>query len=125
LTSVVDKPEDELIKLFNDREREFSTAITDFTAIPHIVVDEKDLFYLMVVRCREGIRFNEKRDSVKAVFLFISSPTLRKTHLRTLASIASLTREESYEMKWMSAKNENYLRDMILLSKRERIHHKF
>ncbi|ADO82227.1 amino acid permease [Ilyobacter polytropus] len=125
LTSVVDKPEHELIKLFNDREREFSTAITDFTAIPHIVVDEKDLFYLMVVRCREGIRFNEKRNSVKAVFLFISSPTLRKTHLRTLASIASLTREESYERKWMSAKNENYLRDMILLSKRERIHHKF
>ncbi|WP_320046012.1 amino acid permease [uncultured Ilyobacter sp.] len=125
LTGVVRKTEEELIKLFNDREREFSTAITDFTAIPHIVVDEKDLFYLMVVRCREGIRFNEKRNSVKAVFLFVSSPTLRKTHLRTLASIASLTREESYERKWMNAKNENYLRDMILLSKRKRIHHKF
>jgi amino acid transporter/mannitol/fructose-specific phosphotransferase system IIA component (Ntr-type) len=125
LTSVVQKTERELIDLFNDRERESSTAVTDFTAIPHIVVDEKDLFYLMVIRCREGIRFNEKRQSVKAVFLFISSPTLRKTHLRTLASIASLASEESYESKWMNAKNENYLRDMILLSKRKRIHHKF
>jgi amino acid transporter/mannitol/fructose-specific phosphotransferase system IIA component (Ntr-type) len=125
LTSVVQKTERELIDLFNDRERESSTAVTDFTAIPHIVVDEKDLFYLMVIRCREGIRFNEKRQSVKAVFLFISSPTLRKTHLRTLASIASLASEESYEIKWMNAKNENYLRDMILLSKRKRIHHKF
>ncbi len=125
LTHVVKKSEKELIELFNDREREASTALTEFTAIPHIVVDEKDLFYLMVVRCREGIRFNEKKKSVKAVFLFISSPTLRKTHLRTLASIASLTREESYEKEWMNAKNENYLRDMILLSKRKRIHHKF
>ncbi|WP_372713227.1 amino acid permease [Ilyobacter sp.] len=125
LTSVVQKTERELIDLFNDRERESSTAVTDFTAIPHIVVDEQDLFYLMVIRCREGIRFNEKRQSVKAVFLFISSPTLRKTHLRTLASIASLASEDSYEIKWMNAKNENYLRDMILLSKRKRIHHKF
>jgi amino acid transporter/mannitol/fructose-specific phosphotransferase system IIA component (Ntr-type) len=125
LTHVVKKTEKELIGLFNDREREFSTAVTDFTAIPHIVVDEKDLFYIMLVRCREGIRFNEKRKSVKAVFLFISSPTLRKTHLRTLASIAALTNEEDFEKKWMDAKDEHYIKDMVLLSKRKRIHHKF
>lgn len=124
LTNEVKKTEEELIGLFNDREREFSTAVTDFTAIPHIVIDEQDFFYLMLVRCREGIRFNEKRKSVKAVFLFISSPTLRKTHLRTLASIASLTNEEDFEKKWMEAKNENYLKDIVLLSKRKRIHQK-
>jgi mannitol/fructose-specific phosphotransferase system IIA component (Ntr-type) len=111
---------DELIHLFNERERESSTAITEFTAIPHIVLEKEDLFNLVVIRCKQGIRFNDKKDSIKAVFLFISSSGVRKTHLRTLASIAALTREEDFEEKWMGAKNENYLRDIILLSKRKR-----
>ena len=120
LEKILDVPKEELIRLFNERERESSTAITEFTAIPHIVLDREDLFNLVVIRCKEGIRFNEKKQTVKAVFLFISSSGVVKTHLKTLASIASLTTEEDFESKWMSAKNENYLRDMILLSKRKR-----
>ena len=45
-----------------------------------------------------------RSSAIKAVFLFISSSGVRKTHLRTLASIASLTREEDFEVKWMSCK---------------------
>ncbi len=120
LENILNIPRDSLIKLFNERERESSTAITEFTAIPHIVLDREELFNLVVIRCKQGIRFNEKKKSIKAVFLFISNSGVRKTHLMTLASIAALTREDDFEEKWMDAKNENYLRDMILLSKRKR-----
>lgn len=113
----------DMIDLFKDREKQSTTAFTPFTAIPHIVVDNDDFFSLIVIRCKEGIYFSEDFNSVKAVFLFISSKNLRKEHLNTLASIANLVRGESFEEDWLSAKNENYLRDLILLSERERYTH--
>lgn len=120
LSNILNKKKEELIYRFNERERESSTAITEFTAIPHIIIEDMESFHMVVIRCREGIKFNDKKTSVKAVFMFISSKNLRKTHLKILASIASLIKEEGFEKRWVEAKNEDYLRDIVLLSKRER-----
>ena len=71
LEKILDVPRNELIRLFNERERESSTAITEFTAIPHIVLDREDLFNLVVIRCKEGIRFNEKKQCYKScIFIY-------------------------------------------------------
>lgn len=121
LAEIVSFQEEDLMKLFKAREEQSSTAFTKFTAIPHIVVDKDDFFTLAIIRCKEGIKFNEEFNSVKAVFLFISGKNLRKEHLHTLASIANLVRDEKFEEDWLSAKNENYIRDLILLSERKRI----
>ena len=112
---------EELITLFKEREQLNTTAFTDFTAIPHIVIDKEDFFSLTIIRCKEGIRFNEKFPNIKSVFLFISSKNLRKEHLHTLASIASLVRDPNFEENWLNSKNENYIRDLILLSERKRM----
>ena len=121
LSQVIDFDKDYLIELFRERENISSTAFTEFTAIPHIVIDKDDFFSLTIIRCKEGINFNEKFQSVKSVFLFISSKNLRKEHLHTLASIANLVRDESFEESWLNAKNDNYIRDLILLSERKRV----
>lgn len=110
----------ELIHLFNEREREASTAVTPFTAIPHIVVSEMKEFLLVVIRNKEGIRFNEQRQEIKAVFMFISGKNLQKSHLKILAGIASLTSEKQFEKNWIEADGVNAIRDLILLSKRKR-----
>ncbi|MBZ4682912.1 MAG: basic amino acid/polyamine antiporter, family [Fusobacteriaceae bacterium] len=121
LKNILGIPKNILLKLFYEREKEASTAITDFTAIPHIVLNtEKEIFHLTIIRCKEGIVYNEEKDSIKSVFLFISSKKMRKTHLQTLASIASLVRDKNFKEKWMEAKNADYIRDMVLLSKRKR-----
>ncbi len=120
LSILLNKKKEELIYRFNERERESSTAITEFTAIPHIIIEDIQKFHMVVIRCREGIKFNEKKTNIKAVFMFISSKNLHKTHLKILASIASLIKEEGFEKRWVEAKNEDYLRDIVLLSKRER-----
>ncbi|MGB6129409.1 MAG: PTS sugar transporter subunit IIA, partial [Psychrilyobacter sp.] len=57
---------------------------------------------------------------IKAVFLFVSSPKLNKLHLQTLASIATLIKDEKFQEKWLEAKDEDYLRDLILLRKRKK-----
>ncbi|MEI6857341.1 amino acid permease [Psychrilyobacter sp.] len=109
----------ELESLFFERENEITTAISGFTAIPHIVLEDIDTFHMAVFRCKDGIKFSEKHPKIKAVFLFVSSPKLNKLHLQTLASIATLIKDEKFQEKWLEAKDENYLRDLILLRKRK------
>lgn len=110
----------ELIELFRERERQSCTAINHFTAIPHVVIEREDIFRMVVVRCRDGVNFGVGSERVKAVFLFISGKNLSRLHLQTLASIASIVKNEDFEEKWLDAENENYLRDLILLSERKR-----
>jgi len=109
----------ELENLFFERENEITTAISGFTAIPHIVIKDIDTFHMAVFRCKDGIKFSEKHSEIKAVFLFVSSPKLNKLHLQTLASIATLIKDEKFQEKWLDAKDEDYLRDLILLRKRK------
>jgi len=40
--------------------------------------------------------------------------------LRALAAIAQIAMDPQFEKKWMSAKNEETLRDIVLLGKRRR-----
>ncbi|TDT68605.1 amino acid/polyamine/organocation transporter (APC superfamily) [Hypnocyclicus thermotrophus] len=121
LKNILGIPKNILLKLFHEREKESSTAITNFTAIPHIVLNtEKEIFHLTIIRCKEGIIYNKEKNNIKSVFLFISSKKMKKTHLQTLASIASLVRDKDFKEKWINAKNADYIRDMVLLSKRKR-----
>jgi mannitol/fructose-specific phosphotransferase system IIA component (Ntr-type) len=122
LSSTLNKDTKELEELFLERENEITTAISGFTAIPHIVLEDIDSFHMAVFRCKEGIKFSNKHPEIKAVFLFISSPNLNKLHLQTLASIATLVNDENFQENWLNAKDENYLRDLILLRKRKKKH---
>lgn len=115
---------DELIKLFRKREAQANTAINHFTAIPHIVLEDTDIFKMLVIRCKEGAYFCTGSERVKAIFLFISGKDLSKQHLQTIASIVSIVRNEEFEEKWLKAENENYLRDIVLLSERKRFNKK-
>jgi amino acid transporter/mannitol/fructose-specific phosphotransferase system IIA component (Ntr-type) len=118
-STILGKNHLELENLFFERENEITTAISGFTAIPHIVLEDIDTFHMAVFRCRDGIKFSEKHPEIKAVFLFVSSPKLNKLHLQTLASIATLIKDDNFQEKWLDAKDENYLRDLILLRKRK------
>lgn len=111
---------DEIFTLLKTRQEDCNTAISPFIAIPHIIIDGSDHFFLMLVRCKEGVKFTSKEDSVKAVFTFVGTKENRAFHLNTLASIATLVQHKDFEEKWLNAENTHYLRDMVLLSERMR-----
>lgn len=115
----VDK--DEIFTLFKNRQEYCNTAISPFIAIPHIIIEGSGHIFLMLIRCREGIKFTSKENSVKAVIAFIGTKEDRAFHLKTLAAIATLIHQDDFEEKWLNAENIHYLRDMVLLSKRKRI----
>ena len=111
---------EEIFNLLKNRQEDCNTAISPFIAIPHIIIEGSGHFFLMLIRCKEGIKFTAKENSVKAVFAFIGTKEDRAFHLKTLAAIATLVQKDDFEEKWLNAEDIHYLKDMVLLSKRMR-----
>jgi APA family basic amino acid/polyamine antiporter len=111
----------EILALLKRRQEECNTAVSSFVAIPHIIIDGSNHFFLMLVRCKQGIKFTATENAVRAVFVFVGTKENRTFHLRTLASIATLIQQNDFQDKWLNAENIHYLRDMVLLSKRIRV----
>jgi APA family basic amino acid/polyamine antiporter len=110
-----------ILTLLEKREQESSTAIIPYLALPHIIVEGKHVFKMLIARCKQGVRFSKQAPSVKAVFVIIGSKDERHAHLQALAAIAQIIHANHFEERWLQAKNENQLRDLLLLSERKRL----
>lgn len=111
---------DKLYKLFIQREKESTTVIKPGLAIPHIVVDGRNVFEVLLVRCKDGAVFSELHEPVKTAFILIGSSDERNYHLRALMSVAHIVSEPEFEKRWFAARNIEQLRDIVLLSGRQR-----
>jgi len=102
------------------RERESHTVIAPGLAVPHVVIDGKKSFGILMARCREGIVFAEDEPPVTAVFVLVGTADERNYHLRALSAIAQVVQDPHFMKRWMQAKNEQSLRDVVLLGERRR-----
>lgn len=112
--------EEELYRLLVARETSSSTVVRAGLAIPHVVVPGKRCFEMMVVRARQGVRFAGETKAVQVIFVLAGSRDERNYHLRALMAIAQIAQEPEFEHRWLSARNEQELRSILLLSNRER-----
>ena len=113
-------PREKLEELLTRRERESSTVLSPFLAVPHIVIPGEGEFELVLVRARDGVRFSEAAPSVRAVFVLAGTADERNFHLRALAGIAQIARSSDFERRWLAARGEDGIRDVVLLGKRRR-----
>ncbi|MBN1521449.1 MAG: amino acid permease [Candidatus Aureabacteria bacterium] len=120
ISDKIDLNENEIVDLFKQREEEGSTVITPCVAIPHIIIPGRNTFKLVVVRCRDGIRFSRENTSVKAVFVFFGTRDERTFHLKALSAIAHIVHDQKFEKAWLKAKDEQQIKDFLLLSDRKR-----
>jgi amino acid transporter/mannitol/fructose-specific phosphotransferase system IIA component (Ntr-type) len=111
---------EELLKRFQEREKQSSTIIRPGLAIPHIIVPGEHLFEILVVRCCPGIRFPDVEEPVTTMFILVGSLDERNYHLRALMAIAQVAQEAGFEERWLCARDVRGLRDLILLSGRKR-----
>jgi mannitol/fructose-specific phosphotransferase system IIA component (Ntr-type) len=111
----------ELFKLLIEREKQSSTVLSPYLAIPHIILEGQHKFDILIARCRDGIFFSEKEPNVHAVFVIMGTKDERNFHLYSLAAIAQIVRDPQFERKWSGAKNKDILRDIILLGERRRL----
>ncbi len=110
----------ELLDSLFAREKESTTEVRPGLAIPHISIEGKHKFKLLVARCEAGIHFTDDLPPVYVAFILVGSPDERNFHLRALAAIAQITQDADFDKNWLRAKNIEELRDILLLSKRPR-----
>jgi basic amino acid/polyamine antiporter, APA family len=118
----VDMPEAEIRSRFEARQESDNTALSDFLAIPHIIIEGEDKMFMYVIRSRDGIRFTEDYESIKAIFLLGGTKDVKVLHLKTIAAIASLISEHGFEKSWMKAESTVDLKNLLLINERRRYH---
>jgi amino acid transporter/mannitol/fructose-specific phosphotransferase system IIA component (Ntr-type) len=117
----IDQDEARIYDFLKSREAESSTAITPFTAIPHLIIEGKGHFNMILVRACKGITFSKSRDAVKSIFVLYGTRDERLFHLQALASIAQTILNPKFEERWLAAPTDQGIKDVIILSERRRI----
>ncbi|UCB47137.1 MAG: amino acid permease [Spirochaetota bacterium] len=110
---------EELFDKFLKREIESSTVIAKGLAIPHIAVTGENIFKVILVRARAGIIFPHDQ-LIHTSFVFAGSLGDRILHLKVLSAIAEVTQGPGFIEQWMGAKNEEELKNVVLLAERRR-----
>ena len=110
----------EMARMLSRREDESSTLLSASLAVPHVVVPGEERFDLLMGRARRGVRWSDEAPEVKTIFLLAGTRDERNFHLRALAAIAQIVQEKDFEQRWLAARNEQGLRDVVLLSSRRR-----
>ncbi|MFP3936959.1 MAG: amino acid permease [Phycisphaerae bacterium] len=111
---------DDLIAKFRRREAQSSTVIQPGLAVPHVMIDGHHLFDILMLRCREGVRFVGHEQPVHIVFALVGTEDERNFHLRALMAVANIVQEPEFERRWLQAEDTEQLRDLVLLSGRQR-----
>lgn len=109
-----------LVECLQKREADSSTAISEFLAIPHVIIPGEKRFEVALVRSRQGIHFSEDCPQVHAVFALLGSRDERNFHLQALAAVAQIVQEKEFPERWLAARSEQGLKDVVLLGHRQR-----
>jgi len=109
-----------LFEKFLHREAEGGTVVQPGFAIPHIVIEGEKQFDVLLVRARDGIDFSNAPDPVHIMFVLAGSKDERNYHLRALMAIAQIAQEKQFEDRWLTARDTEAIRNLILLSTRKR-----
>ncbi len=113
------KPEYFYTKL-ERREKESGTHITQDIIMPNIIIAQKWFFDVFMVRSREGIYYIHNDLKIRAAFFLIASRDQRNLMLRAHTYLSQIIGEQDFEKRWLEAKDEHGLKDIILLGKRKR-----
>ena len=111
---------DSLCSHLIEREKESTTAIAPGLAIPHVIIQGEGKFDIVLARCKRGIQFQESGPPVHTVFVLLGTRDERSFHLKSLMWIAQIARAPKFTERWMRARDEEELRNIILLAARDR-----
>lgn len=127
LKNLIPCSKNEIVKQFLDGTRIGATPVTRGIALPHFRSDAAPRTELLLVRAYEGVRIKsynpltqeeEEEHRVNALFFLVSPEYNPAQHLRILAKIAGRVDEESFMPEWLSAKDDQQLKESILRDER-------
>ncbi len=111
---------EEIILQFFEKQQSSNMVVSDFLAIPHIVIEGSNKIFLIIVRSKNGIKFTEDVKKVKAVFLLAGTQDKMLLHFKALASITTMASKDKFKKEWIKAENVNSIKNLMILSDRKR-----
>jgi amino acid transporter/mannitol/fructose-specific phosphotransferase system IIA component (Ntr-type) len=112
-----------LKKSFLEGTRIGATPVSHGAALPHVRIKDIDDSILVMVRSRIGVYVDVDKTLISeadidkpihAFFFLVSSDDNPGQHLRILAQIASHVDDEKFLVRWLIAKNEQELKELLL-----------
>ncbi len=114
LGSAVSAPEDEVLALLLEREQLQSTGIGDGVAIPHSALEHAEAQAGALLLFPKGIDFDAiDGQPVHIVFGVVGPKRATGEHLRTLARISRLLRDEGTRKQLANAESSQLAYDLI------------
>ena len=83
-------------------------------ALPHLLLEEVDDFYLVIARSVTGLEFPTSDQTIHAIFILLGSRDNPSRHLRFLAEIARRAEDPGFIDRWIKAKGMGELVDILL-----------
>ncbi len=114
---------DELIEGFIKGTHMGGTPIANGVAMPHMRIHSIKHPEMVLVRCREGLHpkvwdewysRHEVKQKVYAVIFLVSPDENPAQHLRLLSQFASRVEDNEFLYEWLSAENEQQLKEILL-----------
>ncbi len=120
LADRVDMDAAKLATALKSREAQGSTTVNARLAVPHVIVEGKQTFEILMARARDGVHFCEAAPEVRVIFVLVGSLDERNLYLSSLAAIAQIAGNAEFCERWLRAKGPQGLRDVVLLAERAR-----
>lgn len=120
LADRIGAPADDLLEQLYERERLSSTLLAPGLAIPHLLLEGKNAFHLIIARARKGVNMGAADQYAYTLFALAGTPDMRRLHLRSLSAIAQIVQDPDFEQNWAEAGGPEDLRRLLLQAKRKR-----
>ena len=114
---------DEVERVLTEREKLQSTGVGGGVAIPHGTIDRLDKLVGAVLLCPDPIAFDAIDSAPVSIFFAVIGPK-RATgeHLKTLARVSRLLREDSFRERLLSAETGRDAFEMIAAEEGRALH---
>lgn len=101
---------DQAVRVLLDRERLGTTGIGDSIAIPHGKLENLDKVIVVVGRSPEGVDFEALDNKPCSIFFLVLAPEqVAGMHLRILAQISRVLKDEAFRKRFMDAVDHDEL----------------
>lgn len=120
LCETLDMRPSDLNRMLKEREADVTTVLSPGLAVPHIIIEGEKKFSILLARCKQGIVFDRSTPPVYASFVLVGTRDERQFHLSALSAIAQIVLDPRFERKWMRARNDQALKNVLLTATRKR-----
>jgi amino acid transporter len=102
-----------------ERNRLGETPAEAGVALPHLLLNDVEGFYMVAVRSIKGLDFPLANQAIHAVFLLLGNRSNPTQHLRFLAEIARRAENPNFIDKWIATDSVNELPALLLSTEKE------